>query len=175
MIVPVTGPHPFASTTEYSKSTPAETPANTPVVFDVELNEYVCRPVPPVATMVTSATPPLQSIASVIVAEVISTAVGSVTVIVPVTGPHPFASTTEYSKSTPAETPANTPVVFDVELNEYVCRPVPPVATMVTSATPPLQSIASVIVAEVISTAVGSVIVTLAVALHPFESVTVTS
>ena len=73
----------------------------------------------------------------------------------PVTGPHPFASTTEYTKSVPANTFANTPVVLLVELNEYVCKPVPPVATMVTSAYPPLQSIASVIVADVICTAVG--------------------
>ena len=52
--------------------------------------------------------------------------------------------------------------------------PVPPVATIVTVAVPPLHKIGEVTLALETEIAVGPVIVALAVAVHPLASVTVT-
>ncbi len=110
-IVPVTGPHEFASVTLHAILFPAVIPVNIPVELVTPLKVYDNGAVPPADVRVTVPVPPLHVIAEVTAALAVKTG-GSEIFIVPVTGPHEFASVTLHAILFPAVIPVNIPVVL---------------------------------------------------------------
>ena len=146
-------------------------PANVPVVLVIPLKVYDSGAVPPAAVMVTVPVPPLHVIAEVTAVLAVKTG-GSEIFIVPVTGPHKFASVTLHAILFPAVIPVNVPVELVKPLKVYDNGAVPPAAVMVTFPVPPLHVIAEVTAALAVKTG-GSEIFIVSVTV-PLPSVRLT-